>query len=161
GTLVMLSTTSISMRQAYPRALSRATPIRVALQTGVPPGNGPPLVKECCAARMLAFLGHLIERLAGELRAAGFWWGGGLSVVLAVGSLVLAVAIVVAWPADHFKDGRRAHLWEQHHPVVRAFGLAAKNLAGLILLLLGFVMALPGIPGQGILTMIIAVTLLD
>jgi hypothetical protein len=27
--------------------------------------------------------------------------------------------------------------------------------------LLGFVMALPGIPGQGVLTMIIAVTLID
>jgi len=37
----------------------------------------------------------------------------------------------------------------------------AKNIAGVILLLLGFVMALPGIPGQGVLTMIIGLTLVD
>ena len=39
--------------------------------------------------------------------------------------------------------------------------MVGKNLAGAVLVLLGLVMALPGIPGQGILTMIIGFTLLD
>ena len=37
----------------------------------------------------------------------------------------------------------------------------AKNVAGVVLVLLGLVMALPGIPGQGILTMIVGITLID
>jgi hypothetical protein len=110
---------------------------------------------------MMATLGDGLERLAGALRQAGFWWGVTLSLVLALGSLVVAVAIVVAWSPHHFKDGGRTPLWERQHPVVRALGIGAKNLAGVVLLLLGFVMALPGIPGQGILTMIIGMTLLD
>jgi hypothetical protein len=40
-------------------------------------------------------------------------------------------------------------------------GIVGKNLAGIVMFLIGFVMALPGIPGQGVLTMIIAVTLID
>jgi hypothetical protein len=44
---------------------------------------------------------------------------------------------------------------------MRAVGIVGKNLAGAVLLVLGLVMALPGIPGQGILTMIIGITLVD
>jgi len=40
-------------------------------------------------------------------------------------------------------------------------GILAKNVAGLVLVMIGLVMALPGVPGQGVLTMIIGVTLLD
>ena len=36
-----------------------------------------------------------------------------------------------------------------------------KNVAGVVLVLLGLVMALPGIPGQGVLTMIVGLTLID
>ena len=45
--------------------------------------------------------------------------------------------------------------------MLRVLALVAKNVAGAVLILLGLVMALPGIPGQGLLTMIIGVTLLD
>ena len=48
-------------------------------------------------------------------------------------------------------------------PVVPEHPLAtvAKNVAGVVLVLLGLLMALPGIPGQGILTMIVGITLID
>ena len=92
------------------------------------------------------------------LESGGFWWGLGISVVLAIGSLALATAVIVAWPPTRFTHGPRP---SERHPVIRVLGLVAKNIAGVILLLLGFVMALPGIPGQGVLTMIIGLTLVD
>jgi hypothetical protein len=63
---------------------------------------------------------------------------------------------VIKWPADHFKP----HI---HGAAVPRHWLAsiAKNVAGVILILLGLVMALPGIPGQGFLTMIVGLTMLD
>jgi hypothetical protein len=101
--------------------------------------------------RRLAPLLHFLE-------SGGFWWGLGISVALAIGSLALATAVIVAWPPTRFTHGP---LPSERHPVIRALGLVAKNIAGAILLLLGFVMALPGIPGQGVLTMIIGLTLVD
>ena len=48
-----------------------------------------------------------------------------------------------------------------HHPILRVLGIAAKNLAGTVLILLGIIMALPGVPGQGFLTILIGLTLVD
>ena len=90
-------------------------------------------------------------------------WAGtiALSVVLAFGSLAVAAVVVVNWPADHFKEGRRQAFWAQRHPVVRALGIAAKNLGGLLLVVLGAIMALPGVPGQGLLLILIGLTLVS
>jgi hypothetical protein len=90
--------------------------------------------------------------------SGGFWWGLGISAALAIGSLALATAVVVGWPATRFKHDPPP---SRNHVVVRALGLVGKNVLGAILVLLGLVMALPGIPGQGVLTMIIGLTLLD
>jgi hypothetical protein len=110
---------------------------------------------------MMTALRQLAERLGAILREAGIWWGIGISAALAIGSLVLAVAIVIAWSPDHFKASRPPGAGRPRHPVARALAFVAMNLAGVVLVLLGLVMALPGIPGQGILTVIIGVTLLD
>src|SRR5262249_28113899 len=100
-----------------------------------------------------------VARIARFLQGGGLWWGLGISAVLAVGSLALAAAVVVAWPPTRFTH---RHLPpSQNHIVVRVLLIAGKNLAGLVLLLLGAIMALPGIPGQGFLTMIIGLTLVD
>ena len=101
------------------------------------------------------------HRLARFFEGAGLWWGVAVSVGLALASAALGVLIVISWSVDHFKDGERPPLWRHRHPAVRALGIAGKNLAGLVLFVVGLVMALPGIPGQGILTMIVAVTLID
>ena len=44
---------------------------------------------------------------------------------------------------------------------IRVLGLVAKNLAGVLLVLLGLIMAIPGVPGQGLLTAVIGITLLN
>jgi hypothetical protein len=110
-------------------------------------------------------LRHLIARVAAAGKAGGLWWGLAISIALALGSLAIAALVVVSWSPDRFKRGGGAGAADaflpSRHPVVRALARVGKNLAGVVLLLLGLVMALPGVPGQGILTMIIGLTLLD
>jgi hypothetical protein len=101
----------------------------------------------------------LIERLADVFASAGLWWGVGISIVLAIGTLALAGVVVVTWPPTRFK--REQPPEPPTHPVLRVLALIVKNLAGFVLIVLGAVMALPGIPGQGFLTMIIGLTLVD
>lgn len=107
------------------------------------------------------WLRHVATRVAVAGRSGGLWWGIALSLGLAVASIAIAAAVVVSWPADRFKEGAPASFLAHHPPPLRALARVGKNLAGLVLLLLGAVMALPGVPGQGILTMIIGLTLLD
>jgi hypothetical protein len=103
---------------------------------------------------------QLIEEAGKLLRMGGLWWGVALSVALALGSIALAVTIIVRWPPDHFVRDHAAEASKQHI-VIRSLALAAKNVLGGIVILLGMVMALPGIPGQGLLMMIVGVTILD
>jgi hypothetical protein len=106
-------------------------------------------------------LRQLIARVAAAGKAGGLWWGLAISVALALGSLAIAALVVVSWSADRFKLGAPDDFLRARHPVVRTLARVGKNLAGVVLVLLGLVMALPGVPGQGILTMIIGLTLLD
>src|SRR3982751_2179668 len=108
---------------------------------------------------MPGWVADLAARVGALLMKGGLWVGIGISVGLAVGSIVLVVIVVINWRTDHFK------LWSPGTapPLVAEHPLAAvaKNVAGVVLVLLGLVMALPGIPGQGILTMIVGITLID
>lgn len=82
-----------------------------------------------------------------------------LSIAFFVGSLIAIPFILVRLPADFF-DTRVPRLWmENHHPVLRLFGHLVKNVVGAIFLFAGFLMLF--LPGQGILTMLIGVTMLD
>jgi hypothetical protein len=82
-----------------------------------------------------------------------------LSVVFFVGSLIAIPFILVRLPTDFF-DTRVPRRWmEDHHPVLRLLGHIVKNVVGAIFLFAGFLMLF--LPGQGILTMLIGVTMLD
>jgi hypothetical protein len=107
------------------------------------------------------WLRHLAADIAAVVHSGGLWVGLALSVGLGVVSLAIAAAVVVTWPADRFKHGAAAGFLTTHPPVVRVLAHVGKNVAGVVLVLLGFVMALPGVPGQGVLTMIIGLTLVD
>jgi hypothetical protein len=102
-----------------------------------------------------------LKRLAHLLSGGHWWWGVVVSVVLFVGSIVLVTFIVIGWPVDHFRRAGRRAFWAHRHPAVRVAGLVLKNLAGGLLVALGIVMALPGVPGQGLLTALIGLTLLN
>jgi hypothetical protein len=76
-------------------------------------------------------------------------------------TLALATVVVVGWPADRFKGEGPTEVGRDRHVVIRALAIVAKNLAGAVLVLLGLIMALPGVPGQGLLTALIGLTLLS
>ena len=104
---------------------------------------------------------HLFEVVVHFLKRGGLWWGVGISVAAAILTLVLATVIVVGWPADRFKGEGPTEVGLHRHVIIRALALVAKNLAGAVLVALGLIMALPGVPGQGLLTMLIGLTLLS
>lgn len=87
--------------------------------------------------------------------------GLALFVVGSIGGLALVAFLLVRLPADYFCDSSSRDFWIDRHPVVRRTGLIAKNLLGAVLVALGVVLSLPGVPGPGILTILIGVMLLD
>jgi hypothetical protein len=104
---------------------------------------------------------HLFDVVVHFLKRGGLWWGVGISVTAAVVTLALATVVVVGWPADRFKGEGPTEVGRDRHVVIRALAIVAKNLAGAVLVLLGLIMALPGVPGQGLLTALIGLTLLS
>lgn len=76
-------------------------------------------------------------------------------------SLGLVSFILVRIPPDYFHKDRPRDLWSDRHPAIRMLGALAKNLLGFVLVVLGIVMSLPGVPGQGILTILLGIMLLD
>jgi hypothetical protein len=80
-------------------------------------------------------------------------------------SLVLSIAavifVIVRLPPNYFHSKDPEPFWADRPPWQRFLGRAVKNLLGFALVALGLLMSLPGIPGQGLLTMFIGVVLLD
>jgi hypothetical protein len=81
------------------------------------------------------------------------------SVIGFIGSLILIPFILIRLP-PHYFDERHPRRWmEGHHPVLRLMGHFLKNTVGVVFLLAGFAMLF--LPGQGILTMLVGISLLD
>jgi len=83
------------------------------------------------------------------------------SAVSAVGGLAVAALMVVNLPATYLCDPRPRAFWAGRHPLVRWTGLLLKNALGVIAVVLGLVLSMPGVPGPGLLTMLLGLTLLD
>ncbi len=86
-------------------------------------------------------------------------WLTVLSMVFFLGTLIAIPFILVRLPADYF-DVRVPRPWmKDHHPVLRLVGHIVKNAVGAIFLFAGFLMLF--LPGQGVLTMLIGISMLD
>ncbi|MCE7914080.1 MAG: hypothetical protein DYH15_05195 [Nitrosomonas sp. PRO4] len=81
------------------------------------------------------------------------------SVIGFLGSLIAIPWILIRLPSDYFDLRIPRHWMKDHHPVLRIIGLIIKNMTGLVFLFVGFLMLF--LPGQGILTMLIGISLLD
>ncbi len=75
-------------------------------------------------------------------------------------SLAAVVTVLVRLPSTYFLDGHAPPLAERR-PIVRWLGRIAKNALGCVLVLIGLLLSLPGVPGQGVLTILIGVMLVD
>ena len=83
------------------------------------------------------------------------------TVVTAVASLAMVTWFVIRLPADYFVSDRAASRWRESHPMVRWPMTILQHLVGVTLIILGAIMALPGVPGQGFLTILVGIMLLD
>ena len=87
--------------------------------------------------------------------------GAGLFVATFVGSLIVVAIILVRIPPTFFLDHHSRDWWGNGAPWLRWLAIIGKNLLGVLLVVLGGALSLPGVPGQGILTILIGIVLLD
>jgi hypothetical protein len=83
------------------------------------------------------------------------------SVGTAIISILASAVAVVRIPPNYFVGAHPPRLWADRHPLIRWPLLIGKNLLGLLLVALGVVMSLPGVPGQGLLTILIGAMLVN
>ena len=82
------------------------------------------------------------------------------SAVMFVLSLLIVPIVVVRIPDNYFSTTHRnIRPWAQQHPIVRSLLIAGKNLLGVVLLLMGVLMLV--FPGQGLLTILLGICLID
>ena len=82
------------------------------------------------------------------------------SVTTFIITLLLVPLILACLPQDYFVSRNRRRLpWVEQHPITRITLLLLKNLVGAILVLTGVIMLV--LPGQGILTIMAGLVLVD
>jgi hypothetical protein len=85
----------------------------------------------------------------------------GVFVVSLATSVLVLGALLVRLPATYFLDRHNRDLGANHPPFIRWTGILLKNVAGMGLVLFGLLLSVPGIPGQGLLTILLGLILLD
>jgi hypothetical protein len=74
--------------------------------------------------------------------------------VLTAGSLAIVLWFALSLPVNYFEaDPPKRARW-----TLRRIG---RNVAGIVLVLVGALMSVPGVPGQGLLTMLVGIFLVD
>lgn len=106
-------------------------------------------------------MSHLPTELFVFITARGVVLGVILFVVSFAVSLAVISFILVNVPPTYFQQSHPREFWVERHPAIRWAGVIAKNLLGVVLVLLGILMSIPGVPGQGILTILLGIMLLD
>jgi hypothetical protein len=81
-----------------------------------------------------------------------------LSIAITLGALSF---VLVKLPADYFQQNGAREFFSDKPAWVRLAAIVGKNLLGIIFVLVGIVMSIPGVPGQGFLTILLGVILLD
>jgi hypothetical protein len=100
----------------------------------------------------------MLERI-GLSQAFAFWMLIG-SAVMFGGAFVLVPILLARIPEDYFAEPRRANAeLARVHSALRWILIVSKNLLGLTCLFFGALMLV--LPGQGILTLLLGVSLLD
>ena len=84
---------------------------------------------------------------------------GAASILCFIGTLILIPFLLIRLPIDYFSESQPRIWLQNHHPVIRYTAYVVKNVLGVVFLLAGLAMLV--LPGQGILTILIGVSLLD
>ncbi|MDH5675972.1 MAG: hypothetical protein OEZ06_27865 [Myxococcales bacterium] len=101
----------------------------------------------------------MLERLPFDPGDARLWGVAfALSVITLAAGLFLIPVVLIGLEPDHFVHERGLPRPPRRHPLVHALLVFSRNALGLFLLVLGVAMLV--LPGQGLLTIIAALTLI-
>ncbi len=106
-------------------------------------------------------LERFLEWLVEDLTWGGVLFAVGLFLATFTVSLLVVGFLLVKLPATYFLDSHNRDFWVDRHPLLRTLAHVGKNALGLLLMVVGVMLSLPGVPGQGILTILIGVMLVD
>jgi len=106
-------------------------------------------------------MGDLLTEVFGSLTWRGLLIGLSIFAVTFVVNLAIVSVILIKLPADHFSKHHRRNFWSDRHPAIRASGVVGKNILGVLLVVIGVLLSIPGVPGQGLLTILLGIMLLD
>jgi len=87
--------------------------------------------------------------------------GAAIFLVSFFANLGIVSWILVKLPADHFSKSRKTKFWSGPRPWLHGAKVIGKNIGGVLLVALGIELSLPGVPGQGLLTVLLGIMLLD
>ena len=81
-------------------------------------------------------------------------------VLMVLVSLAVSVMIIVRLPADYLRAPPHA-IRRVDRGLFFQIGMFLKNALGALLIVIGVLLSLPGMPGQGLLTLLVGILLLD
>lgn len=87
--------------------------------------------------------------------------GVGLFVVSFSLSIASIAVVMVKIPANYFSTHYKQDFMPDSPFLVRWGAVIAKNIFGVFLICLGIVLSLPGVPGQGVLTILLGLIMVD
>lgn len=87
--------------------------------------------------------------------------GGLIFIVTFSGSLAIVSFLLVRLPVTYFQASHSREFLVDRHCTLRWGAVVAKNAVGAVMIVLGIIMSLPGVPGQGILTILLGIMLMD
>lgn len=101
---------------------------------------------------------------------SGFWasltlgkilLGVGLFIISFAVSILAVGIVMVKIPADYFQPDFAPEFLPGKPWLVRWSAVILKNVFGVVLVLVGIILSFPGIPGQGFLTILLGLIMLD
>ena len=87
--------------------------------------------------------------------------GLGLFLISLAVSFASIAIVMVKIPPAYFSIHHRRDFLPDSSWFVRSGAVIAKNILGAFLVVLGIILSLPGVPGQGILTILLGLIMLD
>ncbi len=103
----------------------------------------------------------MVESLAAWFKVADMWLIAVWFLASLAFTLIVGALIVVNLPQNYFSSRFDGQLFSDSSPLLRLILIPLKNLVGLAMMILGIVLSLPGVPGQGLLTILLGLILLD
>ena len=87
--------------------------------------------------------------------------GIGLFLISLLISFAAIAIVMVKIPANYFSSHYTHDFMPNSRWIVRWGAVVAKNILGVCLIGLGIILSLPGVPGQGILTILLGLIMID